>query len=70
MASYYDVEVDGKVNHSAAWYYPDPSAAAQQIQDYVAFWNGVRVESGDEGSEENSSRGVFGRAIDSMFGSR
>ncbi len=44
VASYYDVEVDGKVNRSAAWFYPEPSQAAEQIRDYVAFWNGVRVE--------------------------
>lgn len=44
VASYYDVEVEGKVNRSAAWYYPDPSEAAEQIKDYVAFWNGVQVK--------------------------
>ena len=43
-ASYYDVEVDGKVNPAAAWYYPQPKAEAAQIVDHVAFWNGVRVE--------------------------
>jgi uncharacterized protein (DUF427 family) len=42
-ASYYDLEVDGKVNAGGAWYYPDPSDAARQIKDYVAFWQGVRV---------------------------
>jgi uncharacterized protein (DUF427 family) len=44
LASYYDVAVDGKVNHDAAWYYPDPSPAAAQIKDRVAFWRGVKVE--------------------------
>ncbi len=24
-ASYYDIEIDGKKNSSAAWYYPDPN---------------------------------------------
>jgi len=43
-ASYYDIEVNGRQNRDAAWYYPEPKAAAQQIKDYVAFWNGVRVE--------------------------
>jgi uncharacterized protein (DUF427 family) len=43
-ASYYDVEVDGKTNHDAAWYYPEPKAAAKQIKGYVAFWKGVKVE--------------------------
>jgi uncharacterized protein (DUF427 family) len=43
-ASYYDVEVGGKVNKDAAWYYPEPSPAAAQIKDHVAFWKGVQVE--------------------------
>lgn len=43
-ASYYHVEVDGARNPDAAWYYPDPSPAAHQIKDRVAFWKGVRVE--------------------------
>ena len=44
IASYYDVVVDGKVNKDAAWYYPDPKAAAKNIAGYVAFWKGVKVE--------------------------
>jgi uncharacterized protein (DUF427 family) len=44
LASYYDVEIDGKKNSSAAWYYPDPKPAAKQIKDHVAFWRGVRIE--------------------------
>jgi len=43
-ASYYDVVVDGQTNPGAAWYYPDPSPAAAQIKDRIAFWRGVRVE--------------------------
>lgn len=43
-ASYYDVVVDGRANSDAAWYYPDPSQAAEHIKDHVAFWRGVRVE--------------------------
>ena len=42
-ASYYDVVVDGKVNPNAAWYYPDPSNAANEIKNHVAFWKGVSV---------------------------
>jgi uncharacterized protein (DUF427 family) len=30
-ASYYHVEVDGKRNPNAAWFYPTPSAAAAEI---------------------------------------
>jgi uncharacterized protein (DUF427 family) len=43
-ASYYDVEVKGKRNAGAAWFYPEPKAAAKQIKGYVAFWKGVKVE--------------------------
>ena len=43
LASYFDVVVDGKTNKDAAWYYPNPSDAAKQIKDYVAFWHGVEI---------------------------
>ena len=43
VASYYDIVVDGKVNENAAWYYPQPSEAAKEIKDHVAFWKGVSV---------------------------
>ena len=43
-ASYYDVEVAGKTNPAAAWYYPEPKPAAREIRGRVAFWRGVRVE--------------------------
>lgn len=42
-ASYYDIEVAGKTNPGAAWYYPQPSDAAKQIKGHIAFWQGVRV---------------------------
>lgn len=42
-ASYYTLEVAGKRNPDAAWYYPSPKPAAQQIKNYVAFWKGVQV---------------------------
>ena len=44
VASYYHIEVDGQVNEDAAWYYPEPSEAAQNIKNHVAFWRGVVVE--------------------------
>ena len=43
-ASYYDVVVGGEVNKDAAWYYPQTKEAANNIQNYVAFWKGVKVE--------------------------
>lgn len=42
-ASYYDLEVGGKSNPGAIWYYPDPKPAATEIKDRVAFWRGVEV---------------------------
>lgn len=45
LASYYNVEVDGKTNENAAWFYPTPKDAAKEITGYIAFWKGVRVES-------------------------
>lgn len=43
VASYYDVVVDGEVSSGAAWYYPAPKAAAEEITGYVAFWRDVEV---------------------------
>ena len=42
-ARYYSLVVDGKTIEDAAWYYPEPSTAAANIKDYVAFWKGVDV---------------------------
>jgi uncharacterized protein (DUF427 family) len=42
-AHYYHVVAAGQTNRDAAWYYPDPKAAAAQIKDHVAFWKGVQV---------------------------
>ena len=44
VASYYDVVVPDGVKRDAAWYYPDPSEAAEVVRDRVAFWHGVKVE--------------------------
>ena len=43
-ASYYTIEVDGKENKDAAWYYPEAKERAKNIEGYVAFWRGVEVE--------------------------
>ncbi len=47
-ASYYDVDVDGKVSNGAAWYYPKPKDGSiervkKDFTNYVAFWRGVEV---------------------------
>ncbi|PHR49683.1 MAG: hypothetical protein COA32_00710 [Fluviicola sp.] len=43
-AHYYNVQVNGEVNEDAAWYYPFPKKAAEEIKSYVAFWHGVKIE--------------------------
>ena len=42
-ASYFTIEVDGQQNKDAAWYYPEPKAAAANITNYIAFWKGVKI---------------------------
>lgn len=42
-ASYYSLDVDGKTNADAVWYYPEPKDAAKEIKDRMAFWKGVEV---------------------------
>lgn len=37
-ASYYDLVGDGSQDQNAAWYYPNPSSAAANITNYVAFY--------------------------------
>ena len=44
VASYYTIEVDGQQNQDAAWYYPTAKEKAKNIEGYVAFWRGVKVE--------------------------
>jgi len=46
VATYYDVVADGTRYAAAAWTYEDPSRAAAQIKDHVAFWRGVKVARG------------------------
>ena len=43
IASYYTVQIGDQSNVDAAWYYPEPKAAAQSIKNYVAFWRDVKV---------------------------
>ncbi len=42
-ASYLTVRLGGDENRDAAWFYPDPSEAAIEVKDHVAFWRGVEV---------------------------
>ncbi|WP_439151358.1 DUF427 domain-containing protein [Winogradskyella sp.] len=43
-AYYYTLDVDGKENTDAAWFYPQVSELAKGIKNHVAFWRGVVVE--------------------------
>ena len=42
-AHYHSINAGGAENRDAAWYYPDPKAAAAEIKDRIAFWKGVKV---------------------------
>ena len=42
-ANYYSLNIDGKTNEDAVWYYATPSEMAKGIKDRVAFWKGVEV---------------------------
>lgn len=44
QANYYSLEVNGKQNQDAAWFYSDPKPEANNIKGYVAFWKGVQVK--------------------------
>ena len=43
VASYYTLEVDGRTNPDAAWYYPEVGELAKGIKDKIAFWKGVTI---------------------------
>ena len=42
-ASYYDVEVAGRLKRSVAWVYADPQPAATELKGCVAFSRAVKV---------------------------
>ncbi len=44
VASYYSLDVNGKTNPDAAWYYPEAKEAAKNITGYIAFWKGVEIQ--------------------------
>lgn len=64
-ASYYTLEVDGRTNRDAAWYYPAPSPAAREIKGHIAFRKGVRVlEAGQSDPDTNAPvRGLLARIL-------
>ena len=42
-AQYYNIDVNGYVNHAAAWTYSRPWWLARSIKNYVAFWKDVMI---------------------------
>ena len=42
-ANYYTLEVGGRTNPDAVWYYAEPKDAAKEIRGRLAFWKGVTV---------------------------
>ena len=42
-ANYYSLQVDGKTNIDAAWYYANPKSAAVEVRGRIAFWHGVQI---------------------------
>ncbi|MBY0482745.1 MAG: DUF427 domain-containing protein [Chitinophagaceae bacterium] len=43
VAHYYTIEVKGESRDEAAWCYPEVSDYAKKIENYVAFWKGIRI---------------------------
>lgn len=48
LAHYYNLNVDGRINENAAWYYPTPKEGSiekvgKDFTNYIAFWNGVKI---------------------------
>ncbi len=43
-ANYLSLNVDGKENANAVWYYAEPKSAAAEIRGRMAFWKGVVVQ--------------------------
>ena len=44
VAHYYNVEVINKFRDEAAWCYTETSDYAKEIEGYIAFWKGIRIE--------------------------
>ncbi|MBW6524379.1 DUF427 domain-containing protein [Sphingomonas sp. RHCKR47] len=42
-AHYHSLHVAGVENTDAAWFYPEPKSAAEEIRGRIAFWKGVKV---------------------------
>lgn len=43
VAYYYNIEVNGEFRDEAAWCYSETTEYAKKIENYVAFWRGIRI---------------------------
>ncbi len=62
-ASYYSIKIGDAVNKDAAWYYPDPSPAAERVRDHVAFWKGVKIIPSDADPVKAGRQGSWLRRV-------
>ena len=44
VAHYYSIEVKGQFRDEAAWCYPETTEYAKVVENYIAFWKGIRIE--------------------------
>ncbi|HEY2935431.1 MAG TPA: DUF427 domain-containing protein [Gaiellaceae bacterium] len=63
VASHYTLEVNGKRNVDAAWFYPRPERAAEKVRGRVAFWRGVQVVPSEQERAARSGRGFLSRLL-------
>ena len=63
VASYYTLELGGRRNSDAAWYYPQPSRAVEKIRGRVAFWRGVKIVPTETEQEDSGRRGLLARLL-------
>lgn len=43
VAEYYDIIIDGEVKKDAAWSYPDPNKAVEDIKDFFSFREKIEI---------------------------
>lgn len=46
-ANYFDAAIGDRKYRSVGWTYHEPSQAAAEIADHLAFWGDVEIETGD-----------------------
>jgi uncharacterized protein (DUF427 family) len=59
VASYYDIEADGRNERRAAWSYPSPIPAYASLKDYVAFYPSLMDACWVDGEKVRAQEGDF-----------